>query len=421
MRLRKRLPEDLPAVLRLLAAAGLPPEGLDLTEGWVAMQEGEVVGHIALERTLDAVVLRSLAVAPDRQGRGLGARLLEAAEFAAGHLPIVLKTDSVGPWMIRRGYRSATLDQVPDSVQGTTQFAGRLCAGTPIYLKAKPMDPDVLKAAVRDRYTGFVEKGQGCCGPSACGCAVGDASLALGYAARDLDAVPDGANLGLGCGNPVALAGLKPGETVLDLGSGAGFDAFLAAQRVGPEGRVIGVDMTPAMIERATRLAKVHGYLNVAFHLGDLEALPVPDASVDVILSNCVVNLVPDKVQAFREAFRVLKPGGRLQVSDLVLVRPLPEGLRADLDLYAACVSGAMLRDDYLAAIQAAGFEDVSLRAERAYDLAALSPDLMAVARRRYPDLSAEAFARLASSVVSLQVEAVKSGRSCGCSPACCA
>ncbi len=422
MRLRTRLPEDLPAVRRLLEAAGLPPDGLDLTDGWVAEDRGEVVGHVALERTADASVLRSLVVAPDRQGRGLGARLTGLAEAAAGSLPLVLKTDTVGPWMARRGYRPVTLDQVPASVRTTTQFAGSLCASTPVYLKERTMDPDTLKSAVRDRYTGFVQKGQSCCGPAAsCGCAPGDASLALGYGAQDLQSVPEGANLGLGCGNPVALAGLKPGETVLDLGSGAGFDAFLAAQRVGPEGRVLGVDMTPAMIERATALAKAHGYLNVEFRLGDLEALPVADGSVDVILSNCVVNLVPDKVRAFREAFRVLKAGGRLQVSDLVLARPLPEALLADLDLYAACVSGAMLRDDYLAALRAAGFEGVSIASERVYGLDALSPELMAAAKRRYPGMSQEELELLASSVVSLQVEAVKAGRACGCAPTCCA
>ncbi|HEX4846133.1 MAG TPA: arsenite methyltransferase, partial [Geothrix sp.] len=223
------------------------------------------------------------------------------------------------------------------------------------------MEPETLKSAVRDRYAGFVKNNQSCCGPStSCGCAPGDASLDLGYDPKDLAAVPEGANLGLGCGNPVALAALKPGEIVLDLGSGAGFDAFLAAQRVGPEGRVLGVDMTPEMIERATALARKHGYGNVEFRLGDIEALPVEDASMDVILSNCVVNLTTDKEKAFREAFRVLKPGGRLQVSDLVLARPLPEALLEDMDAYAACISGAMLKDDYLAAIRSAGFAGVT-------------------------------------------------------------
>lgn len=286
------------------------------------------------------------------------------------------------------------------------------------------MEPETLKSAVRDRYAGFVKNNQSCCGPStSCGCAPGDASLDLGYDPKDLAAVPEGANLGLGCGNPVALAALKPGETVLDLGSGAGFDAFLAAQRVGPEGRVIGVDMTPEMIERATALARKHGYGNVEFRLGDIEALPVDDASVDVILSNCVVNLAPDKAQVFREALRVLKPGGRLQVSDLVLARPLPETLLEDMDVYAACVSGAMLKDDYLAAIRSAGFAGVIVASERSFGLAELSPELMELAKQRYPGMSPEELERLASSVLSVQVEATKDAvaadRAC-CAPSCC-
>ncbi|WP_243295600.1 arsenite methyltransferase [Geothrix mesophila] len=285
------------------------------------------------------------------------------------------------------------------------------------------MEPETLKSAVRDRYAGFVTKNQSCCGGGTSCCAPGDASLDLGYDPKDLAAVPEGANLGLGCGNPVALAALKPGETVLDLGSGAGFDAFLAAQRVGPEGRVIGVDMTPEMIERATSLARKHGYGNVEFRRGDIEALPVDDASVDVILSNCVVNLAPDKAKVFREAFRVLKAGGRLQVSDLVLARPLPEALLQDLDVYAACISGAMLKDDYLAAIRAAGFEGVTVASERRFGLAELSPELMELAKQRYPGMSPEELEQLAGSVLSVQVEATKAAKSAEracCAPGCC-
>ena len=196
-----------------------------------------------------------------------------------------------------------------------------------------------------------------------------DPSLSLGYATQDIQAVPEGANLGLGCGNPVAMASLKPGETVLDLGSGAGFDAFLSSKRVGPEGRVIGEDMTPQMIERATALAMTHGYMNVEFRLGDIEALPVADASVDAIISNCVVNLSTDKPRVFREAFRVLKPGGRLLISDLVLERPLPEAIRQDMDAYGACIAGALLKSDYLSAIEAAGFVGLAMVGERRYGL----------------------------------------------------
>ncbi len=302
------------------------------------------------------------------------------------------------------------------------------------------MDSQTIKAAVRERYAGFVtnttrgslaartppdpqaEPQQSCCSASPSCCAAGNASLDLGYDAEDLAVVPEGANLGLGCGNPVALASLKPGETVLDLGSGAGFDAFLASKRVGPEGLVIGVDMTPQMIERSTALAKAHGYTNVEFRLGDIEALPIADASVDVIISNCVVNLTTDKARAFREAFRVLKPGGRLLVSDLVLERPLPEAIRQDMDAYGACVAGAMLKADYLQAIQAAGFTGVSEAAERRYGLDMFSPELLEAARQRYPGLNPGELAAAAGAVLSVQVEATKTetSRACGCAPTCC-
>jgi SAM-dependent methyltransferase len=283
------------------------------------------------------------------------------------------------------------------------------------------MDSETIKAAVRGRYALVVTHNEPCCGKaSSCGCGKEDPSLLLGYETQDLEAVPEGANLGLGCGNPVALASLQPGETVLDLGSGAGFDAFLASTRVGPEGRVIGVDMTPQMIERATALASTHGYTNVEFRLGDIEALPVADASVDAIISNCVVNLTTDKALTFREAFRVLKPGGRLMVSDLVLERPLPEAIRQDLDAYGACIAGALLKADYLAAIEAAGFQAVTVKSERRYGLDMFSPDLLDLASRRYPGLGPAELEAAAGAVFSLQVEATKADRTCGCAPSCC-
>ena len=302
------------------------------------------------------------------------------------------------------------------------------------------MDAQAIKSSVRERYAGFVthslrgslaartppdpqaEPQRSCCSASPSSCTAGNASLNLGYAAQDLEAAPEGANLGLGCGNPVALASLKPGETVLDLGSGAGFDAFLASKRVGPEGRVIGVDMTPQMIERSSTLARTHGYANVEFRLGDIESLPVADAAVDAIISNCVVNLSTDKARVFREAFRVLKPGGRLMVSDLVLVRPLPEAVAQHMDAYGACIAGALLKADYLAAIEAAGFANVAVVGERRYGLDMFSPELMEAARQRYPGLSAEELEAAAGAVLSIQVEATKTltRGACGCAPTCC-
>jgi len=222
-----------------------------------------------------------------------------------------------------------------------------------------------VRTAVRERY-GAIAEGKGCgCGSGGAGstCCASE----LGYSAGEAAAIPEGANLGLGCGAPVALAGPKRGETVLDLGSGAGVDVFLAAREVGAEGRAIGVDMTPAMIDRARANAAREGYTNVEFRLGEIEHLPLPDSSVDVIVSNCVVNLSPEKDQVFREAFRVLKPGGRMLLSDLVLERPLTRETRASIEAYVGCIGGASLRGEYLELIREAGFRDVEVVREGRY------------------------------------------------------
>jgi SAM-dependent methyltransferase len=219
-----------------------------------------------------------------------------------------------------------------------------------------------IKRVVQDNYGRIARgAGKGC----DCGTAARIAAETVGYDAEDVQAAPDGSNLGLGCGNPTAIAGLQAGETVLDLGSGGGFDCFLAARAVGPSGFVIGVDMTPEMIEVARANAEKGGYANVEFRLGEIERLPVADDSVDVVISNCVINLVPDKTRAFAEAFRVLKPGGRLHVSDIVLTRDLPESVLADVAAYVGCVAGAVTRAAYLEALRASGFADVAVESER--------------------------------------------------------
>ncbi|QLG61669.1 arsenite methyltransferase [Halorarum salinum] len=228
-------------------------------------------------------------------------------------------------------------------------------------------DPATQRAAVRERY-GRIATESSSCGSSGCcgdGGADGEPSperaRELGYSDDDLDAVDPGANLGLGCGNPTAIASLEEGDGVLDLGSGAGFDCFLAAREVGPEGRVVGVDMTPEMVERGRENAEANDATNVEFRLGEIEHLPVADRSVDVILSNCVVNLSPDKPQVFREAYRVLRPGGRLAVSDVVLTAELPSGLRADPASVAACVGGASPVPALETMLSDAGFVGVSV------------------------------------------------------------
>ncbi|MDA8437163.1 MAG: arsenite methyltransferase [Actinomycetales bacterium] len=229
---------------------------------------------------------------------------------------------------------------------------------------------DEIRAAVRDTYGQIaLSDAAGCCAPadteSSC-CApatpVQLVSVQLGYSEQDLSSVPEGADLGLGCGNPQAIAALVPGETVLDLGSGAGFDAFLAARAVGDTGTVIGVDMTPAMVTKARANAETGGYANVEFRLGEIEHLPVADSTVDVIISNCVINLSPDKQAVFTDAYRVLRPGGRLAISDVVASADLPDGIKDDLTLYSGCVAGASLVTDLQAMLAAAGFERIRIQ-----------------------------------------------------------
>ena len=231
---------------------------------------------------------------------------------------------------------------------------------------------DQRRGQVRDRYRTIATRNgtppaastsSGCCGAGASGSCCGDQaiSIQLGYSAEELASLPDGANLGLGCGNPTALLSLNPGDRVVDLGSGAGIDCFLAARKVGAQGRVIGVDMTPEMIAKARENARQGGYANVEFRLGEIEHLPVADSAVDVVVSNCVINLTPEKGQVYREAFRVLRPGGRFAVSDVVATRPITQQERDDPSLWSSCSSGALEVEEIRELLRAAGFERVEV------------------------------------------------------------
>lgn len=263
---------------------------------------------------------------------------------------------------------------------------------------------DEIRRVVAENYASVaVSNGKECgCSPtSCCGTAsevsATEVAVALGYSQEEVGAVPDGANMGLGCGNPQAIASLRPGETVLDLGSGGGFDCFLAARAVGDQGHVIGVDMTPEMVGKSRRNADTAGYRNVEFRLGEIENLPLADGIVDVILSNCVINLSPDKKRVFSEAWRVLKPGGRLAISDTVAIAELPEELKKDMTLYTGCMAGASFVDELESVLNRVGFENVRIR---------LKEQSKAFIRDWAPGLSIEDY------VVSAAIEALKPGAS---------
>lgn len=275
-------------------------------------------------------------------------------------------------------------------------------------MKMKEKD---IRKVVREGYAKIAAQGDACCTSlySCCGSDVSEKiSRDIGYSDEELKALPQGANLGLGCGNPVAFASLKTGETVLDLGSGAGIDCFLAAEKVGKSGKVIGVDMTPEMIVRAEENARKGNYENVEFRHGEIENLPVADDTVDIIISNCVINLSPDKQQVFREAFRVLKPGGRVMVSDIVLLRELPDFIKKSVEAYIGCLSGALLINEYIRAIEEAGFREVTVIDESAFPVDCMANDPTAHALIESMGLSSEKLQELADTVVSIKVSGEK-------------
>lgn len=273
------------------------------------------------------------------------------------------------------------------------------------------MKDEKIRKYVRERYSGIAKKGGSCCAPATSCCAgptPETVGKTVGYSEDELKAAPQGANLGLGCGNPTALASLREGETVLDLGSGAGFDCFLAARAVGPTGRVIGVDMTPEMLEKARENARKGNYENVEFRLGEIENLPAADNSVDAVISNCVINLSTAKDRVFAEAFRVLKPGGRVMISDLVLSRDLPEAVAGSIAAYAGCIAGAVRKDDYLRLMERAGFREVRVVQENRFEFPLDEADSYVQGIAGNFNVPVETLREAAGAVLSVSVFAVK-------------
>ena len=268
-----------------------------------------------------------------------------------------------------------------------------------------------IKRAVREGYASIAKQAtsyysaRSCCG---CAQAPEEISKRMGYTDEEINAVPPESNLGLGCGNPVAIASLNEGETILDMVAGAGFDCFLASAKVGPKGKVIGVDMTSEMVEKARTNARKAGYTNIDFRQGDLENMPVADNYVDVVISNCVINLVPNKRMVFREAFRVLKAGGRLAVSDVVLRKELPSFVRQSTKAYIGCLAGAIMKEEYLGIIESVGFQDVEVIEEAAFPIESLLCETSAPVAMEMPKISPEDIRDAADSVSSIKIKAIK-------------
>lgn len=270
------------------------------------------------------------------------------------------------------------------------------------------MKNEEVREVVREHYGKIASQNSGCCSPGyiqSCGCCndniQDNVSIAVGYSKEELASVPEGANLGLGCGNPVAIASLKKGNVVLDLGSGAGFDCFLAANAVGEQGKVIGVDMTPEMIATARQNAEKNNFKNVEFRLGQIEKLPVADASIDIIISNCVINLSPEKKRVFAEAIRVLKPGGRLIISDMVLLKELPDRVRNSIAAYVSCIAGAAPKGEYINLLKTSGFDIIEIIGETPVTFDNLIPS----SKSGNPE---EDGIMIPDSVVSIKISAVK-------------
>jgi arsenite methyltransferase len=414
---------DLGAIHALLASLGLPTEGIDahVSSALVAREGGAVVGAVALELYDQAALLRSLAVRPDRQGAGLGQRLTEAALALArqrGVRELYLLTETADGFFPRFGFERVERDAVAPAVRGSIEFTSA-CPESARAMRLGLDEAAGIHEAVRSRYAArarqFIELspapgGSSCCGPgccttSCCGDEKGVVTRGL-YSADDAAALPPAAlQASLGCGNPTALVDLRAGEVVLDLGSGGGIDVLLSARRVGPTGKAYGVDMTDEMLALARRNAAEADVSNVEFLRGRIESVPLPDASVDVVISNCVINLAPDKGEVLREAFRVLRPGGRFAVSDVVIDGPVPADLRRRVELWVGCIAGALERADYEGKLRAAGFEQVEIVPTRYYRAEDRDDPQLAAWLAEQPPAERE---RLSRAFMSAFVRAVK-------------
>jgi SAM-dependent methyltransferase len=270
------------------------------------------------------------------------------------------------------------------------------------------MEERYIRKKIREGYAKIARENSSCCAQAVKCCRdesqVSTISKGIGYSEEEIKSVPEGSNMGLGCGNPTALASLKKGETVLDLGAGGGFDCFLAAEKVGDNGWVIGVDMTPEMIEKARENAEKENFNNVEFRLGEIENLPVADNSVDIIISNCVINLSSNKGRVFEEAFRVLRPGGRIMISDIVLTKELPPSIKKSIAAHIGCLAGAMLKDKYLEVIKEAGFKDVAIRQETIMPLKYADNDPTAKAIIEDSKVTPEEIRSLENSILSISL-----------------
>jgi len=268
-----------------------------------------------------------------------------------------------------------------------------------------------IKEKVRQGYGKIAREGGSCCpGQSCCSTDLKaeDISRDIGYGEAEMEAVPDGANLGLGCGNPIAAASIKEGETIIDLGSGAGFDSFLAANAAGKKGKVIGIDMTPDMIDKARKNAQKGGYGNVEFIQAEIEDIPLPDNTADIIISNCVINLSPEKKKVFSEAYRLLKPGGRIMVSDIVLKKDLPQSVLGSIEAYVGCISGAEKMEDYLGYIRDAGFNDVKILDETVFSLDNINKSQAFKDIIKSLDISDKDLGDAQESILGIKVSAIK-------------